>query len=186
MIAFKQVIQKLNSGFLTHFSILLFRTKESIVHAVYFWFSFILLIIRTIALSLFAADIHDQSKKPIQVFRKVPTNSWCLEVQRFSDEVINNTIALSGMRFFYLTRRLILSVNTKMNLFNPKKRFFDFSNIFSLGGRSNNNICISFDSISHRRNTTFTMPSKLLIRKLWRKIISIVLYNLQKVKFLEK
>lgn len=61
-------------------------------------------------MSLYSADIHDESKKPIQVFRAVPREAWCLEVKRFSDEVTNDTVALSGMKFFYLTRKLVLSV----------------------------------------------------------------------------
>lgn len=32
-----------------------------------------------------------------------------MEVKRFSDEVVCNTIALSGMNFFYVTHKLILS-----------------------------------------------------------------------------
>lgn len=83
----------------------------SIAHAMYFWFSLFFLIFRTLALSLFAASIHDESKKPIEVLRAVPHYSWCLEVRRFCEEVVNSTVALSGMRFFFLTRKLILSVS---------------------------------------------------------------------------
>lgn len=83
----------------------------SLAHAVYFWFSLFFLIARTLALSLYAASIHDESKKPIEVLRAVPHDSWYTEVKRFGEEVINNTVALSGMRFFFLTRKLILSVS---------------------------------------------------------------------------
>lgn len=83
----------------------------SIPHAVYFWFSLIFLISRTLALSLYSAEIHDESKKPIEVLRAVPTQSWCIEVRRFCEQVDNDTIALSGLRFFFLTRKLILSVS---------------------------------------------------------------------------
>jgi hypothetical protein len=47
----------------------------------YFWFSLIYLIIRTLAVSLFSAEINDESKRPIEVFRSIPRESWCLEVR---------------------------------------------------------------------------------------------------------
>lgn len=81
---------------------------QSVLHTVYFWFSLSFLISRTLAISLYSSAIHDESKKPIDVLRAVP--NWCVEVRRFSEHVINDTIALTGMRFFYLTRKLILSV----------------------------------------------------------------------------
>lgn len=57
---------------------------------------------------MYSSQIYDESKKPIGVLRAVP--NWCTEVRRFSEHVVNDTIALTGMRFFYLTRKLILSV----------------------------------------------------------------------------
>lgn len=68
----------------------------------------VFLIARTLALSLYSSEIHDQSKKPVEFLRAVPV--WCIEVKRFSEHVVNDTIALTGMRFFYMTRKLILSV----------------------------------------------------------------------------
>lgn len=52
----------------------------SFAHSVYFWFSLTFLITRTLAVSLYAANINDESKKPARVFRAVPRESWCLEV----------------------------------------------------------------------------------------------------------
>lgn len=86
------------------------RPLASIPHAVYFYFSLIFLLTRTVAILLFAASIHDESKRPVKTLRMVPTKNWCTEIERFIEEVFNGTLALSGMRFFYLTRKLILSV----------------------------------------------------------------------------
>ncbi|XP_055326851.1 gustatory receptor for sugar taste 64f-like [Sitodiplosis mosellana] len=86
------------------------RPMPSIQHAIYFWFSFIFLLSRTLAVSLYSSQIHDESKKPIVILRAVPTNTWNSEVRRFCEHVVNDTIALTGMRFFFLTRKLILSV----------------------------------------------------------------------------
>lgn len=57
---------------------------------------------------MYSSEIYDESKKPIDILRAAP--HWCTEVRRFSEHVVNDTIALTGMRFFYLTRKLILSV----------------------------------------------------------------------------
>lgn len=75
---------------------------------VYFWFSLIFLILRTSAVSLFAARINDEAKKPSKFLRNVPSSSWNAEARRLFDDVIFNTVALSGMQFFFLTRTIIL------------------------------------------------------------------------------
>lgn len=82
----------------------------STIHAFYFYFSLSFLFVRTLIVTLSAAAIHDEAKRPADVLRAVPYCSWSTEVQRFIEEVVNSTVALSGMRFFYLTRSLILSV----------------------------------------------------------------------------
>lgn len=46
----------------------------------------------------------------MDVFRAVSRQDRCVEVKRFNEEVANDVIALSGMKFFYLTRKLVLSV----------------------------------------------------------------------------
>lgn len=86
------------------------RPMPSAIHAFYFYFSLSFLLVRTLIVTLSAAAIHDQSRRPLDVLRAVPSFSWNGEVQRFIEEVVNSTVALSGMRFFYLTRSLILSV----------------------------------------------------------------------------
>lgn len=65
---------------------------------------------RTLARLLYSAEIHDESKKPIDVIRDVPRHSFSHELFRFADEVVNDDVALSGMQFFFLTRKLILAV----------------------------------------------------------------------------
>ncbi|XP_033242684.1 gustatory receptor for sugar taste 64f isoform X1 [Drosophila miranda] len=86
------------------------NTMPSVAHAVYFYFSLIFLIGRTLAVSLYSASVHDESRLTLRYLRCVPKDSWCPEVKRFSEEVINDEVALSGMKFFHLTRKLVLSV----------------------------------------------------------------------------
>ncbi|BFF98554.1 uncharacterized protein DMAD_06693 [Drosophila madeirensis] len=86
------------------------NTMPSVAHAVYFYFSLIFLIGRTLAVSLYSASVHDESRVTLRYLRCVPKDSWCPEVKRFSEEVISDEVALSGMKFFHLTRKLVLSV----------------------------------------------------------------------------
>lgn len=83
--------------------------------------------------SLSAAQIHDESKKLANIIRGIPYNAFDAEVythrfdsmqfgnfdissliffkaNRFLEQVVNTKVGLTGMRFFYFTRPLILSV----------------------------------------------------------------------------
>lgn len=140
------VIDILYSNFL-----MINRPMPSIPHAIYFWFSLIFIILRTLAVSLYSAEIYDQSKKPIEVLRDVPNSSWCAEVRRFSEQVVNDTIALTGMRFFVITRKLILTVCCKIyrmivkivEILIKKNNFLHF-----LGYRHNYHVRTCFSTIS--------------------------------------
>ncbi|KAM8709834.1 hypothetical protein ACLKA7_016611 [Drosophila subpalustris] len=82
----------------------------SMAHAIYFYFSLIFLIGRTLAVSLYAASVHDESRYSLRYLRCVPKDSWCPETKRFAEEIASDLVALSGMKFFHLTRKLVLSV----------------------------------------------------------------------------
>jgi len=56
---------------------------RSLAHTVYFWFSMVFLIGRTLAVSLYSAQINDESKKPVEFLRSVPRETWCLEVKEY-------------------------------------------------------------------------------------------------------
>ncbi|XP_073836402.1 gustatory receptor for sugar taste 64f-like isoform X1 [Musca autumnalis] len=86
------------------------NNMPSTVATVYFYFSLIFLFLRSLALSLYSAAVYDESRKPLRVLRSVPKESWCLEVKRFALEISSDLVALSGMKFFHLTRKLVLSV----------------------------------------------------------------------------
>lgn len=83
----------------------------TVMHAFYFWFSFVFLIGRTLAVILYSAEINDESKEPLKVIRNVPRDIWCLEIKRFSTEISRDTVALTGMNFFFLTRRVVMGVS---------------------------------------------------------------------------
>lgn len=85
------------------------RTLPTHLKKVYFWCSLTILIMRTIAVSMFAARIYDESQKPIKFLRLIPSHLWNEETKRFFGDILCKQVALSGI-FFCVTRKLILSV----------------------------------------------------------------------------
>lgn len=79
----------------------------------YFWFSLAFLITRTISVFLMAAAINDAAQQPATAIRTVRTADWTVEAERILDQVNNEQIALSGMKFFYLTRKVLLAVSAR-------------------------------------------------------------------------
>jgi gustatory receptor len=64
-----------------------------------------------------AASIHDASNFPLEVLKAVPYEGWCVEIQRFIDQIRSQTMAFSGYKFFYLTRQTILAVSEQNFLY---------------------------------------------------------------------
>lgn len=83
---------------------------RSLSNLTFYWYSLIYLILRTFFVYICASEINDESKKSVEVFRAVPRASWCIEIKRFNDDVSCDIIALSGWKFFYITREIVLKV----------------------------------------------------------------------------
>nr|AUD08731.1 gustatory receptor 11 [Nilaparvata lugens] len=86
------------------------KPLRNLWQAIYFVFSFGYLVLRTATVSLFAAHIFDESKRPVSVLFSVPSECYCTEVQRFLTQVTSDNLALTGCRFFSVTRTLMLTV----------------------------------------------------------------------------
>ncbi|KAK0172241.1 hypothetical protein PV328_005586 [Microctonus aethiopoides] len=87
-----------------------FDGMASIVRTIYFCFSFGFLLGRTAAVSLSAASVHDESLLPAPVLYSVNTSSYSTEVVRFLMQVTTDNVGLTGMKFFSITRSLVLTV----------------------------------------------------------------------------
>lgn len=85
-------------------------TFPTFFRTIYFWFSLAFLIMRTLMVSLFASCVNDESKKPIVVLRNVSSNFWKSESKRLYNEIVHNSVALTGLQFFSITRRLVLGM----------------------------------------------------------------------------
>jgi gustatory receptor len=94
-----------------------FKSSTSLVDGLYSWFSLLLLIGRTLAVCWFASKINDEAKKPLLVLRSIHSDHFDMTMKRFNEQLRTERVALSGMNFFHLTRKLILSVSGLFCLF---------------------------------------------------------------------
>ncbi|RLZ02213.1 Gustatory receptor 1 [Cephus cinctus] len=87
-----------------------FSPTRDTIQTAYFWFSFGFLIVRTAAVSLYAASVHDESLLPAPILYSVPDSSYSIEVVRFLTQVTTDSISITGMKFFSITRSLVLTI----------------------------------------------------------------------------
>ncbi|XP_020801492.1 gustatory receptor for sugar taste 64a [Drosophila serrata] len=80
------------------------------INYIYFWYSLLYLIGRTAFVFLTAADINEESKRGLGILRRVSSRSWCVEVERLIFQMTTQTVALSGKKFYFLTRRLLFGM----------------------------------------------------------------------------
>ncbi|KAL1461916.1 hypothetical protein WDU94_013778 [Cyamophila willieti] len=83
---------------------------QSVWEAIYFVYSFAYLLLRICAVSLYAASINDTSKECMGVLFSIPSESYCVEVSRFLTQVTSDDLALTGCKFFSVTRTLMLTI----------------------------------------------------------------------------
>lgn len=57
------------------------RPRSGMAETVYFFYSFGFILARTIAVSLYAAWINDESRKPLEVLHSIPSEFYCTEVR---------------------------------------------------------------------------------------------------------
>lgn len=91
---------------------LIFRPKNGggVIGRIYFIYSFGFLILRTIAVALVAARVHSESREPVDCLNSLPHHVYNVEIDRLLYQVKIDPSALTGKRFFNVTKSLILSV----------------------------------------------------------------------------
>lgn len=80
------------------------------LNALYFYFSMMFIITRTLSTLFFATSVHDAARRPHILLKSVPHHAWGPEVERFTYQLGCEMVALSGKKFFYFTRNVILTV----------------------------------------------------------------------------
>ncbi|XP_044009994.1 gustatory receptor 5a for trehalose-like [Aphidius gifuensis] len=73
---------------------------DGILNAIHFFGWFGLLVIKTVAVILFAARINDESKKPILLLSKCPVQGPSFEPQWLQLQLSIDEVALTAMKFF--------------------------------------------------------------------------------------
>nr|QKN21301.1 gustatory receptor [Bactrocera dorsalis] len=86
------------------------NTMPSVAHFVYFYASLCFLLARTLAVSLYLSEVNDRSREPLKIIKKVPKEGFHSEVDRLAHEIGMDTVALTGLKFFNITRGLVLTV----------------------------------------------------------------------------
>ncbi|XP_017755948.1 PREDICTED: gustatory receptor for sugar taste 64f-like [Eufriesea mexicana] len=84
--------------------------KTSFLSVAYFFGSFAFLIVRTCAVTLLTARIHDQSKEALPYLYSCSAPNYGVETQRLQYQLATDEIALTGLRFFSITRNFMLAV----------------------------------------------------------------------------
>lgn len=65
---------------------------------------------RTFSMLLITSSVHEESKKPLKVLRHVSNDGWYTETQRFSHQVQTSCFAMTGKKFFRITRGIIITI----------------------------------------------------------------------------
>ncbi|XP_043500317.1 gustatory receptor 5a for trehalose-like [Polistes fuscatus] len=81
-----------------------------IVSDIYFFGSFAFLITRTCAVTLLTARINDQSKTVLPLLYSCSSSTYNIETQRLQYQLTTDDVALTGLRFFSITRNFMLAL----------------------------------------------------------------------------
>lgn len=65
---------------------------------------------RTATTILVASSIQKNARKPLEILRTVPSEGWNEELHRLFIQIKNEKIALSGMDFFFVTKRMLFAM----------------------------------------------------------------------------
>lgn len=75
----------------------------------YFYFSLFYLISRLLLVLFFASKIHEESKKPAAELFSL--ENPCKEAIRLHHQALTDDIALTGCKFFIITKKFFVSVS---------------------------------------------------------------------------
>ncbi|CAH2238182.1 jg13016 [Pararge aegeria aegeria] len=79
-------------------------------HALYYTYSLVFLLLRSTIFSLIASRVHTASREPAYTLYEVPSTVYCIEVQRFIEQIHGETVALTGLQFFKVKRGIVLAI----------------------------------------------------------------------------
>uniref|UniRef100_A0A182WZ01 Gustatory receptor n=1 Tax=Anopheles quadriannulatus TaxID=34691 RepID=A0A182WZ01_ANOQN len=86
------------------------RTDDFIIVTVFTYFSLFFIILRTFLTMHYCSAVHEVARKPLKLFRRVPTSNWCSELERFYSFIRKSSIAINAMGLFRLTKKTMLTM----------------------------------------------------------------------------
>ncbi|KFB41604.1 AGAP003258-PA-like protein [Anopheles sinensis] len=84
--------------------------QKYLVYTIFAYFSLLCVITRAFLTMHYCAAVHEVARKPVQMCRRIPSHSWCSELQRFYDSTRKNSIVISAMGLFNITKRTMLTM----------------------------------------------------------------------------
>uniref|UniRef100_A0A182IN92 Gustatory receptor n=1 Tax=Anopheles atroparvus TaxID=41427 RepID=A0A182IN92_ANOAO len=87
-----------------------FDLKPTTATTVYFWYSLGFLIARCVTMLFIVSSVSQASERPLETLRRFPSSNWNLDLRRLCDAAATAENALSGKRFFFIRRPLILAM----------------------------------------------------------------------------
>uniref|UniRef100_A0A182PNA8 Gustatory receptor n=1 Tax=Anopheles epiroticus TaxID=199890 RepID=A0A182PNA8_9DIPT len=88
----------------------LVETEKFIIMTVFTYFSLFFVILRTFLMLHHCSAVHEVARKPLKLFRRIPTGNWCDELERFYTFIRKNSIAINAMGLFRLTKKTMLTM----------------------------------------------------------------------------
>ncbi|XP_014475081.1 PREDICTED: gustatory receptor for sugar taste 64a-like [Dinoponera quadriceps] len=85
-------------------------SDSSLLSDIYFFGSFAFLIGRTVVVTLLTSRINDQSKVALPALYTCSSSTYNVETERLMQQLTTDDVALTGMRFFSITRNFMLAV----------------------------------------------------------------------------
>jgi gustatory receptor len=68
------------------------------------------LIMRMTVTFISASLVYEYARKPLEIFRSIPSEAWSEELNRFFIQIKADQNGLSGNRFFFITRNVLLKL----------------------------------------------------------------------------
>ncbi|KFB41609.1 AGAP003256-PA-like protein [Anopheles sinensis] len=87
-----------------------FQRRRAFANYIYFWYSLLLLIFRTVTMLYVGSGVYVASMRPLHLLRNISSKNWGIDLQRLTDEVSSGENVLSGKQFFFLKRQIILAM----------------------------------------------------------------------------
>ncbi|KAG5891348.1 hypothetical protein JTB14_034414 [Gonioctena quinquepunctata] len=86
------------------------RERSTLMETAYFVLSFVFLVSRLLTVSMHAAWLNQEARKPLEILYCVPTEHYCMEVSRLVEQICSAPIGFTGSGYFLVTKNFLLQI----------------------------------------------------------------------------